>query len=119
CRSEGVERHPAHGNLDVDPVEKRPRQSAVIGVDRAGCAPARPHAVTRPTARTWIGRRDEGEARGVSDRAAGAGDRDPAGLDGLAECLEDRSLELCQLVQEKDSMVGERTTLTTRGLQTS
>ena len=60
------------------------------------------------TAATRVHRRDQLEAGGVGDVVVGARDRDPAGLERLAQRFEDRAAELRQFVEEEHALVRER-----------
>src|SRR5207302_190702 len=104
-RGEQLELHPPHGHLEVDPVEQRAGQPALVGVDSRERAAAGPDAIAGPAARAWIGRSDQREARGIGDRSAGPGDGHAACLDGLAERLQNWGLKLRQLVEEQHSVV--------------
>src|SRR5216683_2674381 len=81
------ERYATHPDLEIDTVEERSGQAALIAVDDRLCAPAGAHRVAEPSAGTWVRGRHEGEARRVGDRAGGPRDRDPSSLQRLSERL--------------------------------
>src|SRR5207237_125344 len=62
--------------------------------------------ITGPPAGTRIGRRDQLKARGIGDGAAAADDHHRPLLQGLAQRLERRRLELRELVQEEHASMG-------------
>src|ERR1700694_3019062 len=81
------ERYAANLDLEVDAVEQRTGQAALISVDYRLRAPAGAHGVAKPSAWARIRGSHQGEPRGVGDRAARPRDRDPPGLERLPERL--------------------------------
>src|SRR5690606_26214419 len=97
-----------HVSEQVDTVEQRPGDAALVA--RHGCLRARagPRGVAVVTARARVHRRDQEEARGERYRAAGARDRERTGLQRLTHRLECVRGELRELVQEQHAAVRER-----------
>src|SRR2546430_2861970 len=56
-RGQRFDRHPAHRDLEVDPVEQRTREPALVRVDGGPRAAAHPHPVSCPPAWTRVRRR--------------------------------------------------------------
>ena len=100
---------PRHRDPQVDPVAERARDPSLIALGyarRAGARadptmPAKPHGHGFIAATSW-------NRAGKRRRPAGPGDRDAALLERLAERLEDVAIELGQLVEEQDALVGQR-----------
>src|SRR5437879_4921997 len=69
-RREQLELDAPDRHLEVDPVQERAGQPALIGVDRPGRAPAAAHPVAGPPAGAWIRRGNQREACRVRHRAA-------------------------------------------------
>src|ERR1700736_1674532 len=67
--------HATHANLEIDAVEQRAGQPALVRINHRRGASAGPNRIAGPTAGAGIRGRDQREARGIGDRAAGARDR--------------------------------------------
>ena len=98
-----------HFHLQVDAIEQRAAQLALVARDLVGRAAAglvRP----RPASRRGRGssRRRTGSAPGNSRSARGARDRDVAGLQRLAQRFERGAREFRQLVEEQHAVVRQR-----------
>ena len=97
--------HRRHLDPQVDPVPQRPRDACRVALGDAGRAaagtgrgdPGQPHGHGFIAATSW-------KRAGNVAAPAGAGDRDPAVLERLAERLEDVAVELRQLVEEQDAV---------------
>ena len=101
-------RHGGHIDQEVEPVDKRPRKAAEILGDAAlvGRAPAGEARLVGRAAAAGVHRRDQLEARRIDDAVVGARDRDFAGLDRLAQAVENLRLELRQFVEEEHAVDG-------------
>src|ERR1700674_969951 len=84
---EGFERDAPYPDLEVDPVEERARQPALVAVNHGRRAAAGPTPIASPSARTRIGRSHEREASRISHRPTRPRDRDPPNLQWLAQGL--------------------------------
>jgi hypothetical protein len=96
-----------HFDVQVDAIEQRPAQLALVTRDllrRAAAGPLR----SEPAAGTRIHRGHQLEARGKFGPARGAGNGDAARLQGLAQGFEGRAREFRQFIEEQDAMVGQR-----------
>ena len=93
---------------EVDPVAKRTRDAPLVALGTQRRARAR--AIRRPgePARARVHRGDQLEPRREDGRPAGPGDRHPPFLERLPERLEHVAIELGQLVEEEDALVGQR-----------
>src|SRR6516164_4824265 len=91
--------------MKIDAVEQRTREPRLV-LFCAARGPAAGRFCEMPaTAR--VHRRDQLEPRGVGDVPLGAGDAHSTGLQWLAKRLERRTIELGQLVEKQDALVGE------------
>src|SRR5712691_6505779 len=100
------QRYAAHADLDVDAVEQRAGEAALIAFDDGLRAAACAHRGAKPSAWARIRGRHQGEARGVGDRAARPRDRYAPRLERLPQRLQNWGLELGELIEEQDAMVG-------------
>ena len=91
---------------DVDPVGEGAAEAALVALDVQRRAGAVGVGLAAP-ARAGIRRRDQHESAGQAPGAAGAGDRDPARLEGRPQCLEGVATELAELVEEEDAAMGQ------------
>ena len=107
-RREGFGRHRRHVDTQVDAVEQRPADAALVTRDRVGRAAAGQAWMAELAARTRVHRGDQLEARREIGAPRRARDRDAAGLERLAQRFEAGSLPLGQLVQEQHAVVRER-----------
>ena len=96
--------------MEIDAVEQRTRKPRLILRDaaRIGLAVAGEARVRRMAAAAGIHRRDELKSRRIDDAMIGAGDGDLAGLDRLAQAVQNLGLEFRQLIEKQDAMMGER-----------
>src|SRR5207302_6210495 len=101
-----LQRRPRHIDAQIDPVEERARESALVEVEHARRAAAAPQVVARPAARAGIGGSYQDEPGGVGHGARRAGDGDPALLQRLAEGLQRRRVELGELVEKEHAAAG-------------
>ena len=99
-----------HVDDEIEAIEERAgkaaeilRHAALVGRALAGVA----RLVGRAAA-AGVHRRDQLEPRRIDDAMVGARDRHFAGLDRLAQAVQDLGLELRQFVEEEDAVVGER-----------
>ena len=76
-------RHHRYGDVQVDAVEQRPRDTCAIAFDRGVVAAAIGVAFAAPAARAGVHRRDQREARRKRARARCAGDRHGAVFERL------------------------------------
>ena len=99
------------GALDVDqqvhPVEQRPAQPPAVAAQVRLAAPAAVADAGEP-ARARVRRRDEHEPRREHQRVLAAHDRHAPVLERLAQRVERRPLELGELVEKQDAVMGER-----------
>ncbi len=96
--------------MKIDAVEQGTRKPRLILRDaaRIGLAIAGKARVRRVTAAARIHRSDELKSRWIDDAMIGARDGDLAGLDRLAQAIQDLGLEFRQFIEKKDAMMGER-----------
>ena len=98
-------------SLDVDqqvhPVEQRAAEPAAVAA-QIGLAAAAPVPHAGEPARARVGGRNQHEPRRKHERRLAANDRHAAVLERLTQGLERRTLELGELVQKQDAVVGER-----------
>src|SRR5712691_2428624 len=87
-RGELGERHAPHADLEVDAVEERAGQPALIRVDDRRRATTRADGIAEPATRARIRGGDQREERRVGDRAAGPGDGHPSGFERLTQRLQ-------------------------------
>jgi hypothetical protein len=80
----------------------------VIPLNLSGGAPALAHGIARVPAGTRIHRSDKYESRGERDASGRAGHDDHALLEGLTEEIEHVPLELKDLIEKEDAVMGER-----------
>jgi hypothetical protein len=97
-----------HLDLQVEAVEQRPGEAALVARDRGRRAQARPLAVAAVAAGAGVHRRDEQELGRHRHRLARASDRDDAVLERLAQRFEHVATELRQLVEEQHAVVRQR-----------
>ena len=97
-------RHRLDRNPQIDPIEQRPGQPLLVAATGERGATAQPRRLS-----TWarVRGQDEQESGRIANRSAAAMQDDPAALDGLSKCLEDRRAELRHLVQEEDAAMCE------------
>ena len=107
ARGQFPETQPGHRNVHVDAVQQRPGDAAPVLLDLFGGAGAGPPRVAEITARAGVHGRHQHHPAWVSNRAGRPGDGDPALFQGLAQHLQGGTLELRQLVQEEDPVVGQ------------
>src|SRR5438046_5228282 len=84
-------------DLQVDAVEQRPGDATPVARDLVGRAAASAARVSEIAARAWIHRRDKLKARREARLARCARDVDAAGLERLAQNLEDTAVPFGQL----------------------
>ncbi len=96
-----------HGEVQVDAVEQRPGQLGAVALDLFRGAAAAAAGVAQVATGTGVHRRHQLEARREAHLVAGPGDHDMAGLQRLAQDLEDLAVELGQLVEEQDAVMGQ------------
>jgi hypothetical protein len=104
CRSI---RSRGHGDVQVDPVEQRPRDAGGVASDRTVVAAAVPSGAPAPAAGAGVGGRDELKVRGKDAGGARACDDDASLLDHLAESLEATPVELGQLIEKQHAAMGQ------------
>src|SRR6516165_6758564 len=92
--------------MKIDAVEQRAREPCSIIFCAARRLPAGQFG--KMTAAARVHRSDQLEPRRVGDVPLGAGDVDAAGLQRLAERFECSAVELRELVEKKDALVGKR-----------
>src|SRR5712691_9875051 len=100
------QRNPPHADLEVDAVEERAGQPALIRVDDRRRATTRADGIAEPATRARIRGGDQREERRVGDRAAGPGDGHHSGFERLPQRLQHVGLKLGELVQEEHSVIG-------------
>jgi hypothetical protein len=98
-------RHGRHFEVDVDPVEQRPRHPGAVPLDVDGTATAGTGGITEIAAGAGVHRRREHHASGIGEAGGRPAQGDGAVFEGLAQHLQDVAPELRQLVEEEDSAV--------------
>ena len=88
--------HRRHFDMQVDAVDERARNARLVigGAARIGSAAAGETGFVRPAAAAGIHRRDQHEARRIGDAVIGAGDRDLAAFERLAQRIEHLRAEI-------------------------
>ena len=87
---------------------KRPADAAHVALDLHGRAFAGVPGIAEVAARTRVHRRHQHEAGGERRRVQGARDGDVALLQRLAQHLQTAAMELRQLVEEENAVMGQR-----------
>ncbi len=96
-----------HGNVQVDAVEQGPGELAAVTLDLIGATAAAPAGVAEKPARAGVHGRHQLEAGRETDLVAGPGDHDVAAFQGLAKHFQHAAVELGQLVQKQNAMMGQ------------
>ena len=96
-------------DLEIETIEQRPRQARLLLRHAAfiGLTPARKAGIARMAATTGVHRRDELETRGIDSPVVGARNTDLAGLQRLAEAVQNLRLKLRQFVEKQNAIMGE------------
>src|SRR6266511_1864057 len=94
-------------DADVDPIGQRAAQLRPVPPDRGRLAVTL-GAVGAVAAGTWIRRRDQEEPAGELDSVTGSRQGDASLLERLAKRLQRIARELPELVEEEDTLVGQR-----------
>ena len=71
--------------MGIDPVQKRPREFALVAGDNSFVTTAVPSPAPKPTTRTRIARRNEVKMGGKHTGVASAGDRHSAFFENLPQ----------------------------------
>lgn len=98
------------GDVDdeIDAVEDGSRELMAVGLDLIGGAGTGVGRITEMAAGAGIHSGNKHKISGVGGMTAGAGNRDGFVLEGTAKGLKDRAGEFGKLVQEENTMMGER-----------
>jgi len=94
--------------VQVEPIEQRASKSSAVARNRRFSTAAAARAIAGVAAGARIHGGDELETRREFALPRGTRDGDAAGLERLAERLERGALELGELVEEQDTVMGER-----------
>ena len=94
-------------HMQVDPVEHRAADLALVVGGAPGRAAAGKRGIAQVAAAARVHRRDQLHARREGDMRIGARDVDLARLQRLAQAVENGPLELGQFVEEQDSQMRE------------
>ena len=102
--------HRRHLDVQVDAVDQRARQPALVvgGAARIRAALAGEARLVGAPAAARVHGGDQHEARGIGHAMVGARDRDLAALERLAQRVERLRLEFGHLVEEEHAVMGER-----------
>lgn len=96
-----------HAHRKVDPVAQGARQPIVVATDIGRAAPTAVERLAGVTTRTGVHRGDQQEAGRELHRTQGARDSDDPVLDGFPQGFQCTPVELHDLVEEQDAVVGE------------
>src|SRR5439155_2240479 len=96
-----------HFNMQIDAIEQRPGNALTISLHLHRSAAAFALEIAEVAARARVHCGDEHELRRKRDAACGAGDGDFAVFERFAHHLQCRSIEIRQLIQKEDTVVGE------------
>jgi hypothetical protein len=92
-----------HLDLEVDAVEHGTRDARLVALGASPALAADIARLSSAAAAAGIHRRDELDARGVGDAVVRPRDHRLAGLERLAQRVEDLRMELRQLVEKEDA----------------
>ena len=95
-----------HFNVQIDPVEQRPRNSLAIALHLHRTAAAFAFEIAEISTRAGVHRRDQHEFAGKGEAAGCARDRYFSVLERLTHYFQGGSFELWQLIEKKDAIVG-------------
>ena len=103
CAGQGAILHRGNFEMDIDPIEERPRDAREIALHVESSAGAGVMWVAKPAAGTGIHRRGEHEARRIRETHRRARDGHHAVFHRLAQHLEHVLAEFRQLVEKEHS----------------
>ena len=107
-RARSAELDRRHVDAEIDAVEQRARELALVVEAAARRAAAGAAGLHQMAAAAGVHRRHELEARRIGDMGIGARHRHAARFQRLAQRLERGAIELRQLVEEQHAVMGER-----------
>jgi hypothetical protein len=97
-----------HLDVDIDPIEQRPRQTLLVAADRRRGAGAGPAWRVEKSTCAGIHRANQDKVGRKAERPGGPADHDRVVLERLAHDLEDLLVKLGHLIEEQHAAVGQR-----------
>ena len=94
--------------MQIDSIHERTPYASLVVLHLGKRARACGLLVAQMAARARVRSRDQHESRGERDRTIGAGKPDLPGFHRLADTLQNRALELGELIEEEHAVVRER-----------